>query len=354
MMVRENSCKRFKTHVEDLKQHPVPRYPFPHDMLPFDEVRNIINLPRKHFIRDYIRDSHFNREQPLCMNVLTMTNNCAYVVRNHTDECWSRESVKYCVEEMCKKIMNIAERHIVSGSEVHGSTRKIVYAHHYLEGKFTRDEIMNVETQKVQRQVLKDVYNEIKDVMYFMSDGARQLYTMSLGREKLLPPIEQFVRTQNGRLKSLPPIEHFDPRRHETEEASIILSLKREDDERRESEVSRQKNLDVKKDERFYQNMMEKRLGGRHMKLPCGVTDITTDVLHVELKEWKFWKSGLGQLCAYNADCPRSQLHLYLFGVPTTEPRVIVQACKNQSIDVYHLTTTEDKGDIVIQPLMSD
>lgn len=69
----------------------------------------------------------------------------------------------------------------------------------------------------------------------------------------------------------------------------------------------------VRKPEVYYQRILETHLNGRHMKLDCGVTDITTDHLHAEIKEWKKWKEAVGQLLSYNVCEKRSYLRLYLF-----------------------------------------
>lgn len=73
-------------------------------------------------------------------------------------------------------------------------------------------------------------------------------------------------------------------------------------------------NLTCKRDEKFYQNILEKYLGGSHKTLSCGVTDVTTETCHAEIKEWKCWKEAIGQLTCYNAVDPKEKLEMYLFG----------------------------------------
>lgn len=72
--------------------------------------------------------------------------------------------------------------------------------------------------------------------------------------------------------------------------------------------------LKDKKSERFYQNIVEKFLGGTHKKVLCGVTDVTTDNIHAEIKNAKDYKTAIGQLVSYNSVDNKKQLQLYLFG----------------------------------------
>jgi hypothetical protein len=48
--------------------------------------------------------------------------------------------------------------------------------------------------------------------------------------------------------------------------------------------------LKNKKDESFYQLIVEKYLGGTHSRNKNGITDVTTDKIHAEIKRWKFYK----------------------------------------------------------------
>lgn len=69
-----------------------------------------------------------------------------------------------------------------------------------------------------------------------------------------------------------------------------------------------------RKSEFFYQILLQNYIGGKHKRLKCGITDITTDSIHAEIKEWTTWKQAIGQLLCYNADDPKEELHVYLFG----------------------------------------
>jgi hypothetical protein len=82
-----------------------------------------------------------------------------------------------------------------------------------------------------------------------------------------------------------------------------------------------------KKNEKFYQLLLENYLGGTHKTLSCGITDITTDKCHVEIKEWSSWKEAVGQLTCYNIADPKEKLDLYVFGKYT-------QKCKNEALKI--------------------
>ena len=47
------------------------------------------------------------------------------------------------------------------------------------------------------------------------------------------------------------------------------------------------------KNEDFYQHIVEKYLNGTHMKLPSGITDVTNEKIHAEIKKWDQFKKGI-------------------------------------------------------------
>ena len=66
--------------------------------------------------------------------------------------------------------------------------------------------------------------------------------------------------------------------------------------------------------EEIYQKALEKYLHGSHCKFKNGVSDVSNDKLHAEIKIVNSWKSALGQLLYYNYASPKDELHMYLFG----------------------------------------
>ena len=66
--------------------------------------------------------------------------------------------------------------------------------------------------------------------------------------------------------------------------------------------------------EKYYQQIIEELLGGKHKILKSGITDVTNEDTHAEIKHWSKWKFLVGQLLSYNnCDC-KPNLHAYMFG----------------------------------------
>lgn len=87
----------------------------------------------------------------------------------------------------------------------------------------------------------------------------------------------------------------------------------------------------------FYQNIIEKFLNGTHKTLECGITDVTNDVCHAEIKKVHLYKDAIGQLVVYNQEDPRENLHLYLFGKLSNKmKRIIKKACKNLNVHAFY------------------
>ena len=102
-----------------------------------------------------------------------------------------------------------------------------------------------------------------------------------------------------------------------------------------------------KKCENFYQLMLENLLKATPKKLPCGITDITTDDTHIEIKDWKNWKEAIGQLMCYNINDPKEYLHVYLFGSsPRNKMNVFdtFRKCNIIPFEILH----EDDGNVVV------
>ncbi len=88
--------------------------------------------------------------------------------------------------------------------------------------------------------------------------------------------------------------------------------------------------LNVKKiyeNEKFYQILLEKYLNGTHKTISCGITDITTDTCHAEIKLWTRWKDAVGQVTCYNTADPKENLSIYFFGD-------YKESSKNEAIDI--------------------
>lgn len=99
------------------------------------------------------------------------------------------------------------------------------------------------------------------------------------------------------------------------------------------------------KNEKAYQHLLETHRfpGASHRKLACGITDITTDTVHAEIKHYSGWKEAIGQLMAYNAVLPRPELHVYFFGkyAPSCK-KMAAQVMATTSIQPFEMRITED------------
>lgn len=115
-----------------------------------------------------------------------------------------------------------------------------------------------------------------------------------------------------------------------------------------ESKVKRLETFYNKRSESYYQKILEKYLNGAHKKLPCGVTDVTNDRVHAEIKVWNNYKSGIGQLACYNKDDPRPELHIYFFGDSdqATMER-ITEMCIQNGVHPFEFQDYAHKTDIV-------
>lgn len=117
------------------------------------------------------------------------------------------------------------------------------------------------------------------------------------------------------------------------------------------------------KKESFYQRMVETYLKGTHLKLPSGITDVSTDRIHAEIKNVIHYKSALGQLYCYNRDSPRPVLQVYLFGkAPNKTMKTAYEHFTSLNIELYTFTSVDDThsivkydtGDIVYSVSMDD
>ena len=88
--------------------------------------------------------------------------------------------------------------------------------------------------------------------------------------------------------------------------------------------------------ERDYQKHLTKLLKASHLKNKFGVTDITTDNCHIEIKTWSNYKNALGQLISYNLGNPKEKLVAAFFGNIIFKERAI-ELMHDNKIDVWEL-----------------
>lgn len=101
--------------------------------------------------------------------------------------------------------------------------------------------------------------------------------------------------------------------------------------------------LGKKKQEDYYQMLLEKHFKSGHLSLENGVTDISTDIMHAEIKNWDCDKKALGQLIYYNAVSPRKDLRAYFFGKCSNDKKKKTNEVFNKSnIRCFEFIETEE------------
>ena len=94
--------------------------------------------------------------------------------------------------------------------------------------------------------------------------------------------------------------------------------------------------------------MVETYLNGTHLKLPSGITDVSTDRIHAEIKNIVEWKQALGQIYCYNHDSPRAVLQVYLFGKAAKSAlKTAYEKFSSLNIELYTFTSVDDTHNIV-------
>jgi hypothetical protein len=106
--------------------------------------------------------------------------------------------------------------------------------------------------------------------------------------------------------------------------------------------------LKNKKNEDFYQAIVEKYLNGKHSRNIHGITDVTNDYVHAEIKTLCDYKHAVGQLFAYNKVDPRKELHIYLFDDKNKKQLLIAaEYLKSLDIKVFTFNVTREKVEII-------
>lgn len=93
-----------------------------------------------------------------------------------------------------------------------------------------------------------------------------------------------------------------------------------------------------RRNEKYYQSFLERTLGASHKVTKYGITDITTEDFHLEIKQWSNYKAALGQILSYNHNDTR-RLIVAFFG-STKRQNSIVQLFHDNFVDVWVLHDT--------------
>lgn len=110
--------------------------------------------------------------------------------------------------------------------------------------------------------------------------------------------------------------------------------------------------LKKKKNEDFYQGIMEQYFNATHKTLDSGITDITTDDAHYEIKRWNCWKEALSQLILYNDDDPKEHMYACFFEMCSEQQKNKVQS-KFAKYNITCLEFREEKNSITLCDLES-
>jgi hypothetical protein len=100
--------------------------------------------------------------------------------------------------------------------------------------------------------------------------------------------------------------------------------------------------------EKYYQLLLEKYLNAQHLKLSCGITDISTSEYHIEIKKWSLTnaKHSLGQLETYKAEAWRPKLYAVFFGkISDKNKKKIIEIFSIKGIGVYEI---DSKDNIIV------
>lgn len=103
--------------------------------------------------------------------------------------------------------------------------------------------------------------------------------------------------------------------------------------------------------ESYYQKILENHLSGQHLTVGTGITDVSTDGIHAEIKIWRDYRQGIAQLLLYNAASKRDRLQLYLFGncTKTKHKQIVIDYVPTLNIEVYEFV--HDGKDVQIVDL---
>ena len=122
------------------------------------------------------------------------------------------------------------------------------------------------------------------------------------------------------------------------ETRGLINELRKEINRLREEIDSLKEN----RREIYYQRFLEKMLGSGHNITKYGITDITTDTQHIEIKCWKNYKNCMGQLLAYNHKDTKQMIAAFYDepGKIYKDKEKVIELLKSNNIDTWELIKT--------------
>ena len=104
--------------------------------------------------------------------------------------------------------------------------------------------------------------------------------------------------------------------------------------------------LKNKKNEYYYQCILEKLYNCSHVRYDCCETDLTNDLFHGEIKQWPSFKEAIGQLMTANSIDPKPELRAFMFGKYSEKAKVkATRVMKALGIRVYQF---DDDDNLVL------
>ena len=100
----------------------------------------------------------------------------------------------------------------------------------------------------------------------------------------------------------------------------------------------------------FYQMLVEYLLKGHHKKLICGMTDVTNETCHAEIKDWSQYKHAIGQIMTYNIVDRKPSKEIYMFGDATEVIKnVVMSVTAGLNIHLFEFCTYDlDKQQVFL------
>lgn len=89
-----------------------------------------------------------------------------------------------------------------------------------------------------------------------------------------------------------------------------------------------------------YQKHLEQKYGASHCKSAFGICDLETDNCIIEIKNWKQYKTAIGQLVAYTHQVPKTRV-AYFFGTKPRNVTTVLDLFTRNNITVYHISTDD-------------
>lgn len=140
------------------------------------------------------------------------------------------------------------------------------------------------------------------------------------------------------------------------EQQNLEIYVLREELQNKDKVIHKQKLelafLKKKKNEDFYQGIMEQHYNATHKTLECGITDVTTNDAHYEIKRWSCWKEALSQLILYNDDDPKEHMYACFFEICGEQQKKKVQS-RFAKYNITCLEFREEKNSITLCDLES-